>query len=202
MKLDEIIPRSRGVTMIEVLVTVIILSIGLLGLAGLQLTGMRSINSASYRTQAAVLVDDIAERMRANVAAVDNNIFMAVDSGASINCNAVPAPYCGEYYDTGTGAVIAAASCNSTQLASYDISTWYCGVSSSGVLSGGVRSALPQASATITCIDTDPPAGADADPCTDRSPHTITLSWSELNPNRTAGAAATTTQSIAITIQP
>ena len=189
--------------MIEVLVTMIILSIGLLGLAGLQLTGMRSINSASYKTEASVLIDDIAERMRANPDAVDNNQFSAVDSAANINCNAAPAPYCSEYYDSGTSSVVAAASCTSDQLADYDINAWYCGTltSTGGVPTGGVQSVLPQPSVTITCTDTDPPSGADADPCTDGSPHTITLSWNELNPNR-SGASGTVTQSIAITIQP
>jgi len=180
-------------------VTLIVLSIGLLGLAALQLTGMRSVNGSSYRTQATLLTDDIAERMRANVAAVDNNDFMAFDS-ADIDCLELPDPYCGDYYDETDGAV-AAATCTSSQLAAFDTKTWFCGVNSSGLLTGGVQAALPGASATITCADTDPPAGADADPCTDRSPHTISLSWTELNPNRSADAA-TVSQTISITIQP
>jgi len=193
---------SRGIAMIEVLVTMIILSIGLLGLAGLQLTGMRSINSASLKTQATVLINDISERMRANPDAVDNNKFIDVDSAANIDCSAAPAPYCSEYFNAGSGAV-AAASCTSDELADFDINAWFCGTltSTGGAPIGGVQSVLPQASATITCTDTDPASGADADPCTDRSPHTITLSWSELNPNRSAGTNPVT-QSIAVTIQP
>jgi len=189
--------------MIEVLVTMIILSIGLLGLAGLQLTGMRSANSASLRTQATVLVTDITERMRANPAAIDNNMFMAVDSAATIDCSAAPVPFCSEYYDSGTGAVIAAASCTSTQLATFDLNTWFCGTPTvtGGAPIGGVQSVLPQSSATITCTDTDPPSGADADACTNKSPHTITLTWSELNANRSAGAAPVT-QTLTVTMQP
>ena len=189
--------------MIEVLVTLIILSIGLLGLAGLQLTGLRSINSASQRTQAAVLIADISERMRANPTAVDNNLFMAVDSGVNIDCSAPPVPFCSEYFDADTDAVIAAANCNSTQLATFDINTWYCGIPlvAAGTPVGGVQSILPQPTATITCIDTDPPSGVDGDACTDDSAHTITLSWNELNPDRT-GAAGTVAQSVSVTIQP
>jgi len=195
--------NSRGIAMIEVLVTMIILSIGLLGLAGLQLTGMRSVNSASMKTTAAVLIDDIAERMRANPDAVDNNKFIDVDSASNIDCSAAPAQYCSEYYDSGTSSVVAAASCNSNELADYDINAWFCGTltSTGGAPTGGVQSVLPQPTATITCTDIDPPSGADADPCTDGSPHTITLSWNELNPNR-SGSSDTVTQSIAITIQP
>ena len=199
MYLGAIKSKHRGFSMIEVLVTLVVLSIGLLGLAALQLTSLRSVNSASYRTQATLLIDDIAERMRINVAAVDNNDFMAFNS-AAIDCTALPAPYCGEYYDDTDGAV-AAANCTSSQLAAYDTKTWFCGVNTSGVLTGGVLATLPGATATITCNDTDPPAGVDADACTDSSPHTISVSWNELNPNQTGGAA-TTLQTIAVTIQP
>lgn len=55
-----------GFTMIEVLVTVLVLSIGLLGLAGLQATSLRNNHSAYLRSQATVLAYDIADRMRAN----------------------------------------------------------------------------------------------------------------------------------------
>lgn len=57
---------QRGFSMIEVLVTVLILAIGLLGLAGLQSTALRSNHSAYLRSQATVLAYDIADRMRAN----------------------------------------------------------------------------------------------------------------------------------------
>lgn len=58
--------RQRGFTLIEVLITVLILAIGLLGLAGLQTTALRSNHSAYLRSQATVLVYDIVDRMRAN----------------------------------------------------------------------------------------------------------------------------------------
>ena len=57
---------ERGTTLIEVLVTIIILAIGLLGLAGLQVTSLQSNHSSYYRSQATVLAYDISERMRAN----------------------------------------------------------------------------------------------------------------------------------------
>lgn len=55
--------------MIEVLVAVVLLSVGLLGLAGLQASGMRVGQSSTHRSQAALLAQDMIERMRANVAA-------------------------------------------------------------------------------------------------------------------------------------
>lgn len=61
--------RARGVSLIEVLVAVVILSIGLLGLAGLQAGGMRVGQGAMYRGLAAQYAYDMADRMRANMAA-------------------------------------------------------------------------------------------------------------------------------------
>lgn len=57
---------QRGFTLIEILVTVFILAIGLLGLAGLILEGMRNNQGAYLRTQASILAYDMADRMRAN----------------------------------------------------------------------------------------------------------------------------------------
>lgn len=56
----------RGFTLVEALVALLALSIGLLGVAGLQLTGLRNNLSASWRTQATYLAYDILDRMRAN----------------------------------------------------------------------------------------------------------------------------------------
>lgn len=61
----------KGFTLIEVLVALIVLSIGLLGIAGLQASSMRSNYSAYLRSQAAVMAYDIMDRMRANRAAVN-----------------------------------------------------------------------------------------------------------------------------------
>lgn len=58
--------RCGGFTLLEVLVTLLVLSIGLLGLAGLQTTGLRSNQSAAQRTAATQLAADIIDRIRAN----------------------------------------------------------------------------------------------------------------------------------------
>ena len=57
---------QRGATLIEVLVTLVVLAIGLLGMAGLQTMSIKSNQSAYYRSQASFLAYDITERMRAN----------------------------------------------------------------------------------------------------------------------------------------
>jgi type IV pilus assembly protein PilV len=57
---------QRGMTLIEVLVTLILISVGLLGVAALQLTSLRSNKDAYVRSQASALAGDILDRMRAN----------------------------------------------------------------------------------------------------------------------------------------
>ncbi len=63
------IRRSKGLTLIEVLIALIVLSVGILGLATLQTASLNFNNSASHRTQATVLAYDMADKMRANRAA-------------------------------------------------------------------------------------------------------------------------------------
>ncbi len=58
--------RSRGFTMIEVLIAVLILAIGLLGVAGVQLLSMQQTSNANVRSQVTLYAQDIAERIRAN----------------------------------------------------------------------------------------------------------------------------------------
>jgi type IV pilus assembly protein PilV len=61
---------NHGFTLLEVLVALVVLSVGLLGLAGLQLTSVTNTRDAYYRTQAITLSYDIADRMRANLDAL------------------------------------------------------------------------------------------------------------------------------------
>lgn len=60
--------RSAGVTLIEILVAILILSFGLLGSAGLQMAGLRATLAANQRTTATILAYDAADRIRANMA--------------------------------------------------------------------------------------------------------------------------------------
>lgn len=76
--------RHRGFTLIEVLVTVLILAIGLLGLAGLQSTALKNNHSAYLRSQATVLAYDIADRMRANRNAARDGDY-TVNFGGTLN---------------------------------------------------------------------------------------------------------------------
>ena len=61
--------RSRGFTLVEILVALVVLSIGLLGVAALQLMSLRSNHGSAMRSQATFLAYEIIDRMRANRAA-------------------------------------------------------------------------------------------------------------------------------------
>jgi type IV pilus assembly protein PilV len=58
--------RARGVTMIEVLVTIVILTFGLLGVVGLQARMQLAQAESYHRSQAILLMQDMVDRVAAN----------------------------------------------------------------------------------------------------------------------------------------
>jgi len=58
--------KARGFTLVEVLIALLVLSIGMLGIAALYLESLRASRSALVRTQAVTLAADIGDRIRAN----------------------------------------------------------------------------------------------------------------------------------------
>lgn len=106
---------NSGFTLIEVLVAVVILAVGLLGLATLMMTSLQSSQSAYNRSQASLLVSDITERMRGNIKengdsqAVNTDDYVISLSGGS-TCPAAAA--CG-----GGG-------CGPTEQAQFDLFAW------------------------------------------------------------------------------
>jgi len=72
-----------GFTLLEVLIAVLVLSVGLLGLAGLQATGLKTNHSAYMRSQAVSYGYDILDRMRANrLSALSGTYNIAMGAGA------------------------------------------------------------------------------------------------------------------------
>ncbi len=111
--------HHRGYSLLEVMIALAVLSIGLLGLASLQVQGMRFNTDSYLRTQATILAYDIIDRMRANTVGSDAGAYCLDVAAPTDPCetNAVPtANTCG---DTATGCTSAA------ELARYDISRWY-----------------------------------------------------------------------------
>jgi type IV pilus assembly protein PilV len=80
--------HSGGMTLVEVLVTLVIISVGLLGVAGMQLATVRNNSDAFVRSSAAVLASDMLDRMRANrrdaLAANYNVNYGATPTGTTV----------------------------------------------------------------------------------------------------------------------
>lgn len=88
---------EQGIGMIEVLISLLVLSIGLLGMAALQARGLTMTTESLQRTQATILANDIIERARANrvnVADYDTNGFFS------------PAPSCDQTFAVANASVV------------------------------------------------------------------------------------------------
>ncbi len=75
--------RQHGFTLLEVLIALLVLSIGLLGLAALQTTGLRSNQMASMRTLVSQFAYDITDRMRVNPSGVANDEYVIARTSAA-----------------------------------------------------------------------------------------------------------------------
>lgn len=76
--------RSAGFSIIEVLVSIVILSFALLGTAALTASGLKSTNESYYRSQATFMADDILDRMRANIVQARGNQYNIADDGTLV----------------------------------------------------------------------------------------------------------------------
>ncbi|MCU0923402.1 MAG: type IV pilus modification protein PilV [Burkholderiaceae bacterium] len=78
--------RQRGISLIEVLVALLLLSFGLMGMLGLKVAGLKYTGQANSRAAASVHATDILDRMRANPGrAVAGNYNLALDAAAPAN---------------------------------------------------------------------------------------------------------------------
>lgn len=181
---------QTGFNLVEVLVALVVLSIGLLGIAGLQLTGVRGTQGSYFRSQATAFMNDMAERMYVNRPGVAAGNYAAIDSD-SIACGSVtPTAQCGQ--ENGAAAV----ACSAANMANFDTVVMACGYKKSGsVREGGVSNTLPNGRIRVTCIQT---AGV----CSSASQHTITVSWSERGDKDSAGESDLITESISMRVQP
>ncbi len=66
---------QRGVSLVEVLVTIVVLSVGLMGLAGMHFQGLKNNQSAYFRSQATILAYNAVDAMRANRSSALNEAY-------------------------------------------------------------------------------------------------------------------------------
>ena len=105
--------RRQGFSLIEILITLVVLSVGLLGLAALHAESLRSGRSAYLRTKAVSLGSDMADRMRANrpAAFAGDYVCTSADYGSNNDCA-----------DDGAGG--ATKTCAPADMAAHDIWLW------------------------------------------------------------------------------
>ncbi len=77
---------QRGVTLVEAMIALLVISIGLLGIAALQLTAMSQNTSAMNHSQAVWLAYTMSDRIRANISEFDNYNGIDTDDGYNGNC--------------------------------------------------------------------------------------------------------------------
>jgi len=132
--------RQSGFTLIEVLISVLVLALGVIGAAGMQLTALRTTQQSAFQTIALDLASEMAEKMRANTGQMkqldDLNTFMNVNykSGTDGNPSA-PDKMCFEE----------AVNCNAKELAEFDVYEW----------ETRIKAALPSGRVVI-CRDANP----------------------------------------------
>jgi type IV pilus assembly protein PilV len=128
--------RAAGFTIVEVLVSLIILSIGLLGIAKLVLFSAHSNDSAYLRSQATQLAYEILDNMRANPTAV-----------AALNYNT---PLTAAASSPGFSCLN--TTCSAANLALYDIYVWKSRLAAGAPTNG----ALPSGKGSVTVTGTTP----------------------------------------------
>jgi type IV pilus assembly protein PilV len=105
--------RASGFSLLEVLISLVIMSVGLLGVAGLMSTTLKNNDSAYIRSQATAQAYNIIDRMRANNAGINSLYYLTPMPAAPSAATQLPSAC------TGSGA-----GCTSAALASYDIAQW------------------------------------------------------------------------------
>lgn len=156
---------SAGFTLIEVMITVFIVAVGLLSVAGLQALSKKSNFDAIQRTQAAALAQDLIERMRANPGRGADYLTDARDGISSADLPPAPDTACTTSGSSG------APTCTPGQVVAFDRYEW------SRALFGDVEliddSAAGGLSEPTACV-----TNADA-PC---GTYTVAIAWRGITP--------------------
>jgi type IV pilus assembly protein PilV len=141
--------RARGFSLVEVLVALIVMSIGLLGIAKMQAAALSNTAIASIRSLAAIEASSLASSMHAN-RGYWSSPFVATTitlSGSTVTPNVAPVADC------------VAVSCSPAGLAAYDLQQW---------TTAALQVLPPDYQATITCTPTVTPPNC-----------TIQIQWAE-----------------------
>lgn len=159
---------QRGFTLLELLIALAVVSFGLLGIAALQIVGVRSSGESYVRSQGSSFINELAERMHANQVAIADGDYV-VNMGTDFECE-VPAAICEHHGSTEAAPNgFAPDDCTPAQMATYDTYAVFCGrLHGNTVGNGGIRQSLPNPTLEISCVQAGCPRG---------SRYNIELTW-------------------------
>jgi type IV pilus assembly protein PilV len=126
----RLVRRQSGFTLVEVLVSALLLSIGLVGLAGLQAASLANNQSSFMRSQVTALAYDLADRMRSNIAGTNANSYVPTNAALTATCSST-------------------VGCSPQQLAQNDIAEW----------NAAITNYLPMGQGWV-CLDSTPNDGS------------------------------------------
>ncbi|MEM6302648.1 MAG: type IV pilus modification protein PilV [Pseudomonadota bacterium] len=164
--------QTAGFTLIEVLVSVLILLVGLLGVVGMQMLSLQANQGAYFRSQAVYIASEILDAMRANPSAAGTYVGVYPDDGAGVSN--VPAD---QSCDDSDG-------CTPDEAALQDLREWNVHFFDVfGVGANVFRPSLPNGRAEITVS-----AGATPE-------YTVVVNWTEREFDDTDASDGSTTRS-------
>jgi type IV pilus assembly protein PilV len=151
---SETFVRQRGFSLIEVMVALIVVSVGLLGIAKMQALAYASTGVASKRSLAAIQASSLASSMSANRA-----YWAAGLAPPTITVNGTAIASADPALSAGTDCTLAgAAPCTPSQVAGYDMKAW----------ATALKTLLLSDQATITCTQGVVPVNC-----------VVTITWTE-----------------------
>jgi len=121
--------KAKGFSLLEVLIAVLVLSIGLVSLAALQILSKQSNFEAVQRSTATALLEDLVERMRANPGGLDT--YTANGAGRTLTGTTLSAD--------SSNCLGASVNCNYATMSMYDLKEWeqaLAGVTETKVIDG------------------------------------------------------------------
>ncbi|MCF6190047.1 MAG: type IV pilus modification protein PilV [Cocleimonas sp.] len=159
--MQNTLKKQSGFSLLEVLISMVILSVGLLGLGGLQVASLKGANNAHSRNVANMLVMELADRMRANPSGVRGGFYAVATQCATTETACRGTTYC-----------------SGQDKAKFDLQEIFCGMDTGSGREGGVRNLLfGDSSLDISC-----PAGSCITvPGVIRAQHDITIGWGEVS---------------------
>lgn len=167
--------KNSGFSIIEILVTLIVLSVGLLSLGGLQITALKKTNDAHFRTEASLLLMDLSNKMRSNAEGMKGVIDIQETSTINISCQA------------DITSCIGTTMCDQNQLVTFNLNEIAC----------RMVNALPEGKLEVTKV-INPVISCDAASGDTRSYYSMELKWVEMG-EKDVNASLSTDKDVNIT---